>query len=263
MTTSGVQAARSRAPQEPGGATGSTTGDATDGTTGGPREDRRSTRWEAHRRARREELVDAALRAITRHGPGVGMEEIAATAGTSKTVLYRHFADKEQLYLAVAGRVDRRIVGELRRAISATSDPRAALAAAVATYLRLVEDDPRVYRFVVSRPGVDRLGTDPVTGLTAAISAELARLIAAQLPPDHHRAPATSAWAHGLVGMVRAAADHWASTPGRPSAAVLAEQLTDLAWGGLSAVIAPRTTSTTGRTSTGTRTSTQLEEEQA
>ena len=232
--------------------------DATGDEPVGRPADRRSTRWEEHRRARREELVDAALRAITRLGPAVGMEEIAATAGTSKTVLYRHFADKEQLYLAVAARVDRRIVGELRRAISATSSPRAALAAAIATYLRLVEDDPRVYRFVVSRPGVDRLATDPVTGLTAAISAELARLIAEHLPPGHHRAPATGAWAHGLVGMVRAAADHWASSPARPPAAVLAEQLTDLAWGGLSAVIAP--VPPTSRTST---TSAQLEEEQA
>ena len=243
---------------------------AADGPAGGSGArpvDRRSTRWEEHRRARREELVDAALRAITRHGPGVGMDEIAATAGTSKTVLYRHFADKEQLYLAVAARVDRRIVGELRRAISATSTPRAALAAAISTYLRLVEDDPRVYRFVVSRPGVDRLGTDPVTGLTAAISAELARLIAEHLPAGQRRAdahaPATGAWAHGLVGMVRAAADHWASSPARPPAAVLAEQLTDLAWGGLSAVTTDRPDRTTRRTSTTSTTRAQLEEEQA
>src|SRR4051794_14784186 len=55
--------------------------------------DRRDSRWDEPRRARREQLVDAAVSAVGRHGAGVGMEEIAAEAGTSKTVVYRHFTD--------------------------------------------------------------------------------------------------------------------------------------------------------------------------
>ncbi|WP_218123700.1 TetR/AcrR family transcriptional regulator [Quadrisphaera sp. DSM 44207] len=200
--------------------------------------DRRTTRWEQHRRTRRAELVDAALRAITRHGPSVGMDEIAALAGTSKTVLYRHFADKEELYLAVAARVDRRIVSELRTAITGTTTPREALAAAIATYLRLVEADPHVYRFVVHRPGLDRLpASDPVSGLSAALGDEVARLITTHLRARGARAEATGAWGHGLIGLVRAAADHWSGQVGRLPAAVLAEQLTALAWGGLAAVL--------------------------
>ena len=49
--------------------------------------DRRDSRWDEHRRARREQLVDATLAAVGKHGAGVGMEEIAAEAGTSKTVV--------------------------------------------------------------------------------------------------------------------------------------------------------------------------------
>ena len=59
-----------------------------------PTRDRRDSRWDEHRKARRRELVDAALTAVGRHGAGVGMDEIAATAGTSKTAVYRHFADR-------------------------------------------------------------------------------------------------------------------------------------------------------------------------
>ncbi len=118
--------------------------------------DGRSTRWEAHRRARREELVGAALKAISRHGPGVGMDEIAAVAGTSKTVLYRHFADKDQLYLAVATRVDERVAGALRAAIAQATGFREGLRAAVGAYLHLVSSDPAVYRFVVRRAGGGR-----------------------------------------------------------------------------------------------------------
>src|SRR5215212_2111336 len=67
--------------------------------------DRRDSRWDEHRRTRREQLVDATLVAVGKHGAGVGMEEIAAEAGTSKTVVYRHFSDRTGLYVAVCTRV--------------------------------------------------------------------------------------------------------------------------------------------------------------
>ncbi|MGQ7296665.1 TetR/AcrR family transcriptional regulator [Quadrisphaera sp. KR29] len=213
--------------------------------------DGRSTRWEAHRRARREELVQAALRAITQHGPGVGVDEIAAAAGTSKTALYRHFADKEQLYLAVADRVSRRILRDLLAAAAEHERPRAALGAVIATYLRLVEEDPDVYWFVTRGAGSVATSADPLAGLTTAVSAELARAITRQLRTAGLDAATAGPWAHGLVGMVRAAADHWMTAPvpegaRRTPSGELAEQLTALAWGGLSrAPLAPSSSATT------------------
>ena len=79
-----------------------------------PSRDRRNSRWDDHRRARRQEIVDAAIAAVGRHGPGVGMEEIAAEAGTSKTVVYRHFGDRAELYLAVCNRVASQLLPKLR-----------------------------------------------------------------------------------------------------------------------------------------------------
>ena len=58
---------------------------------GAGRVDGRASRWEEHRRQRRVELVDHTVRAIRQHGAGVGLDDIAAQAGTSKTVIYRHF----------------------------------------------------------------------------------------------------------------------------------------------------------------------------
>ena len=69
------------------------------------RRDRRDSRWDEHRRTRREQLVDATIAAVGTHGAGVGMDEIAAAAGTSKTVVYRHFTDRTELYVAVCTRV--------------------------------------------------------------------------------------------------------------------------------------------------------------
>lgn len=212
------------------------------GTEAGPeRPDGRRTRWAEHRRRRREELVTAALRAITRTGAGLGMDDLAAAAGTSKTVLYRHFTDKEDLYLAVADRVNRLIVRELRAAVAAADSPRGAIAGIIRTYLHLVEDDPEVYRFVVSHPFLERPSTtDPVQGLTRAIADETARTITAQLRTAGARDTSADALAHGVIAMIRASADRWISDPARPqSADDLARDLTDLAWGGLSAVLAP------------------------
>src|SRR5947209_14328014 len=63
--------------------------------------DGRSTRWSEHREARRTELVAAAVSAIDEHGPAASIAEMAASAGVSKPVLYRYFADKDDLYRAV------------------------------------------------------------------------------------------------------------------------------------------------------------------
>src|ERR687889_993602 len=123
--------------------------------------DRRDSRWDEHRKARRRELVDAALAAVGRHGAGVGMDEIAATAGTSKTAVYRHFADRGELHTAVCARVAEQLTGTLRAAMHSSTDPRGMLGAAIDAYLAFLEADPEVYRFVVhTHPGGP--GEDPL-----------------------------------------------------------------------------------------------------
>ena len=203
-------------------------------------EDGRRTRWAEHRRRRREELVTAALRAITTHGAGIGMDDLAAAAGTSKTVLYRHFADKEDLYLAVADRVNSTIVRELRAAVAAADGPRDALAAIISAYVHLVEADPEVYRFVVSHPFLERpLTTDPVQRISGAIADEAARTITVHLRLAGARGTSADALAHGLIALIRTAADRWTTSPDRVPAATLVDDLIQLAWGGLDAVLAP------------------------
>src|SRR3954451_15634506 len=148
-------------------------------TTG--RRDRRDSRWDEHRRARREQLVDATLAAVGRLGAGVGMEEIAAEAGTSKTVVYRHFADRGQLHLAVCSRVAEQLTRKLREAMGSSSDPRQMVGAAVDTYLAFLEDDPEVYRFVASPSPAGADGKDPISSLSDLVGAEVGGLVAGYL----------------------------------------------------------------------------------
>jgi AcrR family transcriptional regulator len=205
--------------------------------------DGRSTRWDEHRQSRRKELVEATLRAIREHGATVGMDDIAAMAGTSKTVYYRHFVDRSGLYAAVSERVDALIMRDVTTAIgaangdltAATGPPRALISAAIDSYLRLVEKDPEVYRFIISAPLLDRFpGGDPAGGVTHHIADQMTALIGQALRAAGRSPAAATVWGPGLVGMVRAAADQWLAEGTDMPRAELAEHLADLAWSGLS-----------------------------
>ncbi len=173
------------------------------------------------------------------------MDEIAAVAGTSKTVLYRHLGDKGQLYLAVAEAVHALVLREVRAGLDSASRgspgplgsaSRAAVAAGIDAYLALVERDPEVYRFVVDRPllaGAQSPGADPVRGLVNRVGEQVgAALAAAGLG---HRQGLT--WGHGVVGMVRGAADAWVMDQAPVPRHELVEHLTQLAWSGLAGTL--------------------------
>lgn len=177
--------------------------------TSASQRDGRDARWEGHRAAKRRELVEATLRAIRKHGPSVGMDEIAAVANTSKTVLYRHLGDRCGVYRATVAAVDQLILTDLSEAARQAS-PRDQIAGMVRAYLTLVERDPDIYRFVMARPTElesSNADADPVRQLTGQIGHRIAEILTGpelQLPAEIARV-----WGHGIVGMVQAAADQW------------------------------------------------------
>jgi len=214
----------------------------------GPR-DGRSTRWAKHRVTRRKELVESTLRAIRQHGATVGLDDIAAAAGTSKTVFYRHFTDRAGLSQAVAEHVDALILRDLSRAlgqsgiplVDVTASPAALIRAAIDAYLSLVEKDPEVYRFIVAAPLLDRGEVpstgDPAAGVSSHVAQQMSVVFRQALEGAGHDVGAAAVWGQGVVGMVRAAADAWlAGEPGFAGMprADLAGHLTTLAWTGLS-----------------------------
>ena len=100
------------------------------------------------RERRRGELLDVADEVIQRDGPHVSMDDIASEAGITKPVLYRHFGDKDGLYMALTERYIAELVVALRSAVEA-GDPRSRLAATIDAYLSYVEREPERYRFLL------------------------------------------------------------------------------------------------------------------
>jgi AcrR family transcriptional regulator len=202
--------------------------------------DRRDSRWDDHRRARRQQLVDATVAAVGKHGAGVGMEEIAAEARTSKTVVYRHFADRAELYVAVCNRVASQLLPKLRTAIESSSHPREMVAAAIDTYLAFLEADPELYRFVVHQQTLDRpADSDPIDSLSDLVGEQASAAIAVALQQAGGDPAAAAPWGHGVVGLVRSAADWWLRADRPMLRGELAAHLTDLAWAGLAGVVTP------------------------
>lgn len=170
--------------------------------------DGRSTRWDEHRAQRRIELVQSTLRAIRSHGASVGMDEIAAQAGTSKTVIYRHFGDRTGLYMAVVDWVHSYILKGLNPAFARAgeADPVEVVRELSDSYLRLVDRDPEIYRFVVNRPAPD---AEPAPNLVDDFVGFLGGRLAAVLAAKLDEPGLAETWGHGIVGLIRSVADQW------------------------------------------------------
>lgn len=216
-------------------------------------EDGRSTRWDDHREARRAELVRVARKLVHHGGPGASMDDIAAAAGTSKSIVYRYFTDKEGLQLAVAAAVVADIRAALDEAATGAATPRDALRGMVDTYLAMIESSPHVYAFV-TRGGAVGVFLDSVTELVADPFVR-----ALGVDDDGPEAAWARLWAAGAVGFVRGAGERWLGgddTAAREPRADVAGRVAAWLWAGPVAVLSRERTSTTSTTSTGTTSST-------
>lgn len=189
-------------------------------------------------------MVHAAMAAVRRHGPGVSVAEIAAAAGITKPVLYRHFTDRADLQHAVGQEAAALLMARIAPVFSddaltaATTEPRSLIASLVDAFLASIEEEPELWRFVV-HPPVERGSTvtivDDARGQIARL---LATLIGGRLRELELDSGGAEAWAQGLVGMVQSAGDWWLERR-TMSRGALTEYLTSLIWGGMSAALNP------------------------
>lgn len=200
----------------------------------GGRAARRGRGGEAARAERREELVAAAVAVIRREGPGVSMDRIAAEAGVTKPILYRHFGDRAGLYAAVTAHAfDQLGAGLLDALRDLDLPPRRLVAHAIDTYLAFIEREPELYRFLSRRAAAE--GGDwrhTVDDFVGRVGREVAVVLGEGLRAVGADSGAAEPWAVGIVGMVFAAGDWWLARP-TMSRARLGAYLTELVCDGL------------------------------
>ena len=181
----------------------------------------------------RERLLDAAERAIRRHGPKVSLEQIAARAGVTKPALFAHVGDRRALVHALSERLLARIESEVRAALAAAAGGRDSLERLIRAELETIAGDAHVYAFV-NGAGAG----DTTLESTLAFASRAAAPLVAGIAHDRKSrgldpAPA-EAWAHAIIGMLHMAGLWWIQQPApERGARALAAQLTDLLWDGL------------------------------
>ncbi|MCU1599923.1 MAG: TetR family transcriptional regulator [Frankiales bacterium] len=180
------------------------------------------------RDARRESLLAAADLVVQRDGPSASMAAIAAQAGITKPILYRHFGDKSGLYAALAERHTDRLLDALVDALTAGGSSRERVQRTIDTYLAVIEAEPQVYRFLVESEEAAPSG-GPVRGFLKRLQELLAAGITHELRLDADDVRA-GIWAAAILGMVQAAGDRWLEQRDCLREA-LSAQLTDLLWG--------------------------------
>lgn len=88
---------------------------------------------------RREAILKAAAVAFAHNGfAGTGMDDVAAQAGITKLIVYRHFPSKEALYEAVLERVSTRLAEEFVSHLRRTPPP----GVGVRAMLAVAREDP-------------------------------------------------------------------------------------------------------------------------
>lgn len=193
--------------------------------------DHRAARWDDHRAERRRTLTAAAVAAIDQHGPDASIADIASVAGISKPVLYRHFADKDDLYRAVGEHGADLVLDALRKALASPGSPRERLAAACASYLQLIASHPNVFLVLVAQGGK----SDALRGGMDRIAATLARRLSDAFLELRIDAAAAEPWAHGVVGFGMAHGEWWLRRR-TMSRAAAAHYLAEFIWHGLDGI---------------------------
>src|SRR5437764_3308927 len=155
------------------------------------------------RDARRAQLLDAAERVVEHRGSDASMAQIAAEAGITKPILYRHFGDKADLYRALAERLTGELLVELRAALATRGTLRDRTRATIDAYLSAIERRPQMYRFLVEGSAAEEAAVRGHVALfVRRLAEELAVGIRGELRFGEFDVARSEAWAFAIVGMV-------------------------------------------------------------
>src|SRR5713101_862818 len=92
---------------------------------------------------RQDEILDTAAKLFAKHGYAeTDTQLLADELGVGKGTLYRYFPSKQDLFLAAADRVMRKLREEIDASIAGIEDPLEQIAAAVRAYLAFFGEHP-------------------------------------------------------------------------------------------------------------------------
>lgn len=157
---------------------------------------------------RRTELLHLAIIGIRAVGPDATMDEIAATCGITKPILYRHFGGRDGLIEAMAEHFADMVLTLVDAQLASGAAGKEVLRTTLRAYFHFIETDSNVYQFVNEYPA-SASHTSLVDQLATRIGIDISRRRGGDSAPD----PASLLWAHGIVGLAAQAGYWWVAQP--------------------------------------------------
>lgn len=182
---------------------------------------------------RREQLIKVARGLFSEHGfEGTSVEEIAATAGVSKPVVYEHFGGKEGLYAVVVDREVQTLLGAVRTALeNGDTHEREIVAAGAIALLDYVQAQPDGFRILVRDSHVGS-ATGSFAGILNDVASQVEDLLGAEFRRRRLNPRTAPMYAQMLVGMVGLTGQWWLGHREHKKEEVAAH-VVNLAWNGL------------------------------
>jgi AcrR family transcriptional regulator len=185
---------------------------------------------------RRQQLLAVGRQLFAERGfEGTSVEEIAATAGVSKPVVYEHFGGKEGLYAVVVDHEIQTLMLAMTTALTGrTSTSREILERAALALLDYIEHETDGFRILVRDSPV----TQPTGGFASLISdvaSQVEHILAAQFAARGFSRDVAPLYAQMLVGMVALTGQFWLDHRTLDKSEVAAH-LVNLAWNGLTSL---------------------------
>ena len=195
----------------------------------------RAARWSEHNAARRERIVSAAIRAVEAAPAGaeLSVQSIATEAGIVRTVIYRHFEGKPDLFRAVQAQLVATLRDRIEEELRLDRSVQEVLNAAVAACVTWADEHPELYLAVErevgdGRPSEMSIATEHIAQRIMWLLRLGADMLETRIRGVDYATLETVVY--GMIGQVRGTVGHWIRAPRVPAAHELASILSRSLW---------------------------------
>lgn len=188
---------------------------------------------------RREQIVTVGSAVFTARGyQGTSLEDIAASVGVTRPLIYRYFRDKDELYREIMRRARAELDATLIAAVDPTASAQDQLHSGLAAYFTFVRDKDQEWDLLfgggTAIAGAVAADAAVMRFETAEMVATLVRAAATELDPT-----AASAYAHAISGAAEQLAKWWRHHP-EVTLQTIVDYHLDVVWQGLDRISSVR-----------------------
>ena len=183
-------------------------------------------------RERREQLIQIGRSLFAEKGyEAASIEEVAQRASVSKPVVYDHFGGKEGLYAVVVDREVQNLMDRITRGLEA-AHPKEKVREAAEAFLGYVEEEPDGFT-ILARGSTSPTATGTFASLLGDIASQAEHALVSEFEARGYDKKLAPLFSRALVGMVAQVGLWWLEVR-KPKRSVVAAQIVNLAWNGLS-----------------------------